>query len=296
MDHREPNVICFGETLWDCLPHGLFVGGAPYNVAHHLVRFKVPTALATTLGRDLLGELARERIHASSVQLELVREHPTWPTGYVLVRLSEKGDASYDFPQPVAWDQISLDRSGVDAFQSASAVVYGTLSQRQPQNQETLRQILPKTQGLRVFDLNLRPTFQNRPFALDIMALSDVLKVNEDEVAWLTSEAFDFEQPKTSMAAIRKLAPTLQILITLGSRGAFYSPDADTLHYAPAPQIEVRDTIGAGDAFTASFVAGMLGELRHDPAALLKRSTHLGSQVATMNGAQPFYDPADLSL
>jgi len=270
MPPHPRSLIAFGEILWDCLPSGIFLGGAPLNVAYHSRKLGFASAVWSALGDDFLGQEARERMEDIGVDTRFV--------------------------QPAAWDRIPAPERTVRDAIGADVLVYGSLAMREPANRATLEGVLAETRALKVCDVNLRPSFEDLEYARKLVGLADVVKLNEDEIGILGGEAFSFEDPAPAFAALRRVAPVGQICVTAGEQGACFE-DNGRIITARTPDVQVSDTVGAGDAFAAALIAGLVAQRETGapvPVNFLDRPSRLGAYVASRSGAQPDYDPAEV--
>lgn len=275
-------VVCFGEVLWDCLPRGLFLGGAPMNVACHLQQLGRSAAMITAVGDDFLGREAVRRMQRFGVATEHVASLRDRQTGIVQVHLDAGGQPEYEIVADVAWDFIPLSDAALDAVRQAPAVVFGSLAQRSADNRAVLDAMLDAATGLKAFDVNLRPTFSDFARLWALAAKADLLKLNGDEARQLTDEA---KAPLDAVARVlRERCGAERICITDGERGAGML-DGDQWHWAEGVQIEVADTVGAGDAFMAALIDGLLHQARID--TVLHRACRLAAYVASQDGAVP---------
>lgn len=286
-------ILCFGEVLWDILPHGRFLGGAPLNVAYHLGRLGHDAKLISSVGRDELGSEARAQVKAAGLDDALIALHPTLPTGSVTVALDAKGQASYTIHHPVAWDEIAMHPKSVGVSE-ASAMVFGSLALRGAVNRDRLSEWLALKPAVRLCDLNLRPPYD------DVRALDSwvrgctVLKVNEDEARKLSPESIQSAGTERHAAHLAAHYGCENVCVTLGEKGALLWRTGKVFR-AESPRVEVRDTIGAGDAFTAALLDGFLkSDGDTDWASVLRRACALGAFVAGKDGAQPTYEPAEV--
>jgi fructokinase len=287
-------ILCFGEVLWDVLPHGKFLGGAPLNVAYHLGRLGHDAKLISSVGRDVLGDEAREQVKTAGLDDGLIAQHPTLPTGSVTVALDAKGQASYEIHHPVAWDEIAVHPKTAGVKEPA-AIVFGSLALRGTANRDRLTEWLALNPEVTLCDLNLRPPFD------DVRALDPwvrgcmVLKVNEDEARKLSPESLATRGTEAHAAHLAKHYGCENVCVTLGEKGALLWRKG-TVFRAESPRVEVRDTIGAGDAFTAALLDGFLkSDDKADWAKLLRRACALGAFVASKDGAQPKYAPGEVA-
>ncbi|BET68992.1 carbohydrate kinase [Opitutales bacterium ASA1] len=287
MRTTQPTVVCFGEILWDFLPAGLFVGGAPFNVAYHLHCHGVAAHLLSAVGDDLLGEELLRRMQAWGLSTGSVARLGTHPTGYVRATLGTGGDARYTIVENVAWDHVQVTPSALALSARADAVVFGSLAQRGEANRlalDTLLAALPD-RALRVFDVNLRAPFDDLALVRRLASNATLLKVNSDEAARLAEGTPD--EIEANARTISRTCGCPRVCVTGGARGAGLL-DEGRWHWEHGRPVEVEDTIGAGDAFLACLVAGLVqGPV--DVADVLTKACRLGEWVATQRGATPDY-------
>lgn len=291
MTVSTPRILCFGEILWDFLPAGLFSGGAPLNVAYHLHRQRAQVQLLSAVGRDLLGDELLRRLHHWGLSTETIIRHQGLPTGYVVATLGTGGDASYEIVPSVAWDQILVETEGLRAAMTARALVFGSLAQRSPFNRAALDRLLAviPAEAWRVFDVNLRPPHDDLELVRHLADRTTLLKLNAAEAARLHDGGA--ETPGREEADARTLASRHGcriVCVTAGERGAGLLREGQW-HWKSGQKVAVADTVGAGDAFLAALLAGLLGG-QLDDAGCLARACRLGEWVATQRGATPFYD------
>ena len=285
--------ICFGEVLWDLLPSGRFLGGAPLNLAYHLRRLGRSPRLVSAIGPDSLGAETLAAMDRAGLNTRLVSQTKDLNTGTVTVTLDATGQASYRITEPVAWDAITTLPAPEEP--APSALVHGTLALRHPANRNTLRAWIATRPPIRVCDLNLRAPHDNLTEIEEFINGVDLLKVNADEALRLVPPALASDTPARHAEYIAAHYACPLVCITLGAEGALLRHPSGIAH-APSPQVVVRDTIGAGDAFTAALLDGLLAAEGAEPAwsSLLARSCALGAFVAGRDGAQPDYIPADV--
>jgi fructokinase len=277
-------VFCFGEVLWDCMPRGLFLGGAPLNVAAHLVKLGVPACMISAVGNDVLGREALSRIERYGVDSRFVATLENFQTGSVGVEVGASGDAKYDIRKDVAWDHIPLSEGLVDAMEGATAFVFGTLAMRSRDNLKVLDALMDVEWPVRVYDVNLRAPFYSIEEVLALTRFADIVKCNEEEAREICGAA-----PNVSTdLLVRKLADVTnagRVCVTLGDRGAVYLGPFG-LQRAVAPKVKAVDTVGAGDAFLAAMIAGIV-QGRESHQDFLMGCCRLGSYVASCEGAVP---------
>jgi fructokinase len=281
-------ILCVGEVLWDALPSGLFLGGAPFNVACHLRAAGLPVAMVSRVGADHLGEEVLRRAARYGVDTDLIQVDPALPTGFVRVTIDEAGATEYEIVEPAAWDAIAPSATLLHRATEARAIVFGSLAQRHAVSRGTIERLW-ETETLMVFDVNLRPPHLDREIVQRSLRRADVVKVNDHELQQL---ARWFDLPGDAREAAVALAETFAcrtVCVTRGSDGAaLWRDGAWTEH--PGFEVEVRDTVGAGDAFLAVLLAGLLTGA--ESRALLQHANLIGAYVATQFGAVPADQPA----
>lgn len=282
------SILCAGEVLWDVLPGGEFLGGAPLNVAVHLARLGAPVRLVSRLGRDARGAAARARIVALGLDPALVQEDGTRPTGTAEARLDPAGTASYRFPAPAAWDAIEAGEAELAATHGAT-VVFGTLAQRAAASAAAIGRLLAVARW-RVLDANLRPPHDSAEVALRSLARADFVKLNEHEVAAFAGWLGIAPSAAALQVCLRTRFGIQSLCVTEGERGARLW-HGESYVAMPAVPTRVADTVGAGDAFLAMLLAA-LGANRPAEEAMA-RAARLAAFVASRPGATPDYRAAD---
>lgn len=242
-------ILCFGEILWDVLPAGLFLGGAPLNVASHLRRLGAEPIMVSAVGSDFLGEESLTRIRRQNLDINNIAVIEGTKTGIARVKLNEKGNANYLFPEPSAWDAIP-GKSALALAPKMDAIVFGTLATRSDHNEEALEAILDDKGPLKVFDVNIRQPYFDRLMTSVLAQKADVIKLNDDELELLSGMEFGEEAPEGPLQMLSTITGCRKICLTRGAGGAIFW-DHGKMTVAEAPEIDVKDTIGAGDAFTA---------------------------------------------
>lgn len=286
--NKQP-VVCFGEILWDCLPAGLFLGGAPLNVAYHLAQNAVHAIHVGAVGVDFLGAEALRRMDTWGVDTRFVMTHPELATGSVAVDFTEEGPA-YRIRRPAAWDQIIAGPSLLRLVRPA-AVVFGTLALRTQANRRALDMMLKAwPDALVVVDLNLRAPHDTVSALRFALSRASLLKVNDGELARLVGRdslrSCDLEWAARSVLERHALQG---LCVTAGSRGAGMLL-GECWTWAAARKIKVEDTVGAGDAFLSTFLAAWLMR-KESVARSLALACRAAEFVATQRGATPSYTP-----
>jgi fructokinase len=287
------SILCFGEVLWDCLPAGRQLGGAPFNVAHHLFRLGRPVRLLSAVGRDPLGDEILARMRGRGIDTGGLARHADLPTGTVQVRLDAGGNPRFEIGEPSAWDRIPLPPGG--EIGNVCGLVYGTLALRRQFNRRILDRLLNMPGWLKICDLNLRAPHDDLPRAWEAARRADVLKLNRDELIRLLDSNLARRDLPDMLEELSTRLGIDSICVTLGADGAVWLHHG-RLHVAPGESVQVRDTVGAGDAFTAVIAAGLTGPVLPDPAVLLGAACRLGAFVAGREGATPDYDPRELGI
>ncbi|MCS4034541.1 fructokinase [Salinibacter ruber] len=278
-------IVCVGEILWDALPDGLFLGGAPFNVASHLRALHQRVTFASRVGDDRLGHEALRRMQARGLKTEFVQVDSSLPTGFVEVALENSGEPDYEILEPAAWDAVTFTDSLVQHARNSDTLVYGSLAQRALTSRETIRQLW-EADLLRVFDVNLRPPFIDSETIRASLEAADIVKCNDDELQRMMGW---FDLPRDVESATAAVAATFDcscVCVTAGSEGAWLWMNGDTSRHSGYP-VDVEDTVGAGDAFLAALITGLIGGWKG--ADLLDHANRLGAFVASRSGALPAY-------
>lgn len=288
MTTAAPHLLVFGELLWDLLPAGPQPGGAPANVAIHAHASGICALLVSAIGDDDPGRRMLARLRERNLTLDAIQQIPGAPTGAVDVTLDPQGIPAYRIRAGAAWDQIALTPALLAAAQNARAIYYGTLAQRSPASRATLHALLaavpPGCQ--RFFDINLRRPWPDIETIETSLRRTDILKLNNEELLNLAG-MLDFPADTTAFAAalFEKHPAAHTMLLTLGPRGAeLYARDMlHPIKIPAAPVEKIADTIGAGDAFSAGYLAAML--TGHLPERSAQIASALAARVCQTPGA-----------
>ncbi len=284
---KQPSIICFGEVLWDMLPSGKVAGGAPMNVAHHARQLGAQSTMISSVGQDSLGDDLIDFLGEKKIGIALVQRSETLPTSVVKVHLDEKGSASYEIVEGVAWDDIQITEPMKTAVQQADILVFGSLVTRGERSKACLEELLQRAR-LRVFDVNLREPFFSSASISALLEQADIVKTNDDELE-LLAEWFDQSPDMPSMTQYLIDRFGLQkVIVTRGSKGAACRDQAGW-HEHPGYPVTVKDTVGSGDSFLAGFLTSMLfGKSTLD---CLDFGCAVGALVATHSGGTPEISP-----
>jgi fructokinase len=276
-------ILCVGEVLWDALPEGLFLGGAPFNVACHLRAAGVPATMVSRVGDDRLGEEVVRRAERYGVGVDLIQVDPSLPTGFVRVAVDDAGNPAYEILAPAAWDAIATTEALLRRAEEARAIVFGSLAQRHATSRATIERLW-RSPATMVLDVNLRPPYDDREIVRRSLQRADVVKLSVPELAQV-AEWFGLRGDERSlMSALAERFECPVVCVTRGSGGAaLWHDGAWTEH--PGFEVEVRDTVGAGDAFLAVLLAGLLAG--GSDTSLLQHANLIGAYVATQHGAVP---------
>ncbi|HWD86496.1 MAG TPA: carbohydrate kinase [Mucilaginibacter sp.] len=278
-------VLCFGEILWDTFDDGKKPGGAPMNVAMHLMQQRVDVAFASRVGEDDPGDELVEYLKRNNLFSDLIQRDPQLPTCEVTVELDEDQHATYIIPQPVSWDNIQADSALINAAENAAVIVFGSLACREEVTRDTLLNLLDETKALKIFDVNLRAPHYTLETVETFAAKADVVKMNEDEAALLIGGSNS--SIKEQITEFRQKFHARTICVTRGERGAIVWHDHE-FYENPGCDVEVGDTVGAGDSFLATFIAGMLAG--QPMQQVIDKACAVGAFVASKRGANPPYD------
>jgi fructokinase len=290
---QRPIVVGIGEILWDLLPSGRQMGGAPANFAFHARALGAASVIVSAVGddrpgREILAELGSRGLDPSGIATV-----SSAPTGTVTVVLDAGGIPHYTIHEGVAWDVIPWTAGLGDIAARADAVCFGTLAQRSPVSRATIGSFLDATRPdcLRVLDLNLRQTYFSRETVHGLLERATVLKLNDDELVAVAG-MLSLPGPETRvLAALLGAYPITLIALTKGPSGSrLFGPGVDLSH--PGYPAETEDTVGAGDAFTATLVAGLLKKRSWEEIG--ERANRIAGYVCSRKGAWPDL-PAELS-
>lgn len=278
-------VVGLGEVLWDMLPEGRKIGGAPVNFAYHAGQFGIDTMAVSAIGNDKLGEDTIAEMNGK--HLNHIFPSVPYPTGSVQVKLDEKGVPAYDIKENVAWDNIPFTNEIESVARSCRAVCFGSLAQRNAVSRNTIRKFIESTPSgcIRIFDINLRQNFYTSNVIRDSLEHCNILKINDEEII-LVSRMFNYDSSN-----IEKVCRTIMedfslemVILTCGTKGSYIFTKGG-VSFMPTPKVNVADTVGAGDSFTGSFCAAILRGL--PVAEAHKKAVEVSAYVCTQNGAMP---------
>ncbi len=275
---QHTSIAIFGEVLFDCFPDGRRVlGGAPFNVAWHLSAFGAAPRFISAVGDDADGKKVRQAMADWGMSEDGLQTDPAHATGKVQVQF-HNGEPSYDIIADCAFDYIRPQ----DSDQAAGLLYHGTLALRQPVSAEALKGIKAQGQSVRFLDVNLREPWWSRDEALELVAEADWVKLNQDEFAQLAgTRTGDLTDRATDFHRRHGLTG---LVITLGAEGALaIGADATLTRVAPSPALVVKDTVGAGDAFSSVLILGLVHAW--PLATTLERAQAFASRIVGQQGA-----------
>lgn len=290
---RKPLMVGVGEILWDLLPDGRQIGGAPSNVAWHASQLGLWSVVVSAVGDDGLGRELMVALDGMGIDRSYVAIDPDHPTGTAGVALDRFGNSTFTISEGVAWDHIALHAGLPHLAVQADAVCVGTLAQRCEASRETIQAFLAATRKdcLRIYDVNLRQHYFNHTILDRTLALCQVVKLNEQEWPMVAKLLELPEDLRSGAMALRRRYDLRLVAVTRGGEGSVLC-DALGLHDHAGIAVEVVDTIGAGDAFTAALGVGLLRGLA--VPALHELAARTAAYVCTRAGATPRL-PADLA-
>ena len=279
-------IVGLGEALWDVLPEGKKLGGAPANFAYHAGQFGLDTIAISALGED---SLAAETLAAlKEHDLNYLMPHVPYPTGTVQVTLTGDGIPTYDIKEGVAWDNIPYTDQMAEIAKNARAVCFGSLAQRNKVSRENIRKFLADTPAdcLKICDINLRQQFYSKEVLEDSFRLCNILKINDEELV-VVNRMFGYEglDMRQTCEKIVQDYGLKMLVLTCGTNGSYVFTDDGLTSFQETPKVEVADTVGAGDSFTGSFCACILNGKPVQEAH--KTAVQVSAFVCTQNGAMP---------
>ena len=284
-------VVGLGEALWDVLPEGKKLGGAPANFAYHAGQFlgSDNTLAISALGKDKLADETIEALKEHGLNYLMPRV--PYPTGTVQVTLTGDGIPAYDIKENVAWDNIPYTAEVAEVAKNCRAVCFGSLAQRNVTSWATIRQFLDATPEdcVKIFDINLRQQFYTRNVIEESLKRCNILKINDEELVIINRmygyEGLDMRGTCEKMLEDYKLK---MLVLTCGTNGSYvFAPGLTS--FQETPKVKVADTVGAGDSFTGSFCAAILNGKPMEEAHRI--AVEVSAFVCTQNGAMPTLTP-----
>jgi fructokinase len=278
-------IVGLGEILWDMFPEGKALGGAPANFAYHVGQLGLDSLAISAIGDDLSGDEIVSILDDKG--LDHLVEKTAYPTGTVRVTLDGQGIPSYEIVRNVAWDNIPFTARIEEVARNCRAVCFGSLAQRSRGSREAIGRFLEAmpARSLKIFDINLRQDFYSNEVIESSLRAADILKINDDELAVL-SDMFSIKgSDKEVCTGIMDTWRLNGIILTKGTEGSVVVMDTGAISFMSTPLVEVADTVGAGDAFTAAFTVAHLAGCPTEEAHAL--AVEISAYVCTRRGAMP---------
>ncbi|MDD6516916.1 MAG: carbohydrate kinase [Prevotella sp.] len=278
-------IVGLGEALWDCLPNGSKLGGAPANFAYHTSQFGFEAYAVSALGNDALGDQTVKEFDEK--QLRYIMPRVAYPTGTVQVTLDQQGVPTYDIKQGVAWDNIPFTPEVETLAKRTDCVCFGSLAQRSEVSRTTINRFIDAmpNDSLKIFDINLRQNFYTKEIIQDSLRKCDILKINDEELVTIgrlfNYPGLDMENKCWLILGKYNLK---MLVLTCGTNGSYVFAPAEK-SFQPTPHVDVVDTVGAGDSFTGSFAAAILSGMPLADAHRL--AVEVSAYVCTQQGAMP---------
>lgn len=283
----RPVIVGIGEALWDVLPEGKKIGGAPANFAYHVSQLGLDSYIVSAIGKDKLGEEIIENFNEKKLTYHL--PSVDYPTGTVHVEIDQVGVPQYNIKENVAWDNIPFTKELEHIAKHTRAVCFGSLAQRSVVSRNTIQKFLdamPKDEDvLKVFDINLRQGFYSKEIICESLRRCNILKINDEELVTVSRlkgyPGIDLQDKCWILLGKYDLK---MLILTCGVNGSYvFTPG--NVSFQPTPKVEVADTVGAGDSFTATFISSIIKGLPVSEAH--KKAVEVSAFVCTQNGAMP---------
>ena len=279
-------IVGLGEALWDVLPEGKKLGGAPANFAYHAAQFGLDTVAISALGDDALAEETIEALKEHNLNYQMPRV--PYPTGTVQVTLTGDGIPTYDIKENVAWDNIPFTAEMEEIAKNARAVCFGSLAQPNVVSRENSRKLLYATTEdcSKICDINLRQQFYSKDILEDSFCICNILKINDEELVVVNRMfGYDSLDMRDTCQKIVQDYHLKMLVLTCGTNGSYVFTDDGLCSFQETPKVEVADTVGAGDSFTGSFCASIINGQTVQEAH--KIAVKVSAYVCTQNGAMP---------
>ena len=285
----EQYIVGMGEALWDILPSGKKIGGAPANFAYHVSQFGLNSCVVSAVGNDALGDEIVNNFTEKKLNLKIARV--PFKTGTVQVEMDDVGVPQYVINENVAWDNIPFTPELEELAKNTKAVCFGSLAQRCPVSRNTIHRFLDAMPDdddrLRVFDINLRQGFYSEEIISDSISRCNILKINDEELVTV-SRIFGYPgiNLKDKCWILLGKYNLKMLILTCGVNGSYvFTPGS--ISFLPTPAVKVEDTVGAGDSFTAAFVSSILKGCPIKEAH--NRAVQTSAYVCPQTGAMPVH-------
>jgi fructokinase len=283
-------IVGLGEVLWDVLPDGKQLGGAPANFAYMSNLLGHRGIVASRIGTDASGRELVSRLASLDLDTSFVQRDDADPTGTVTVHVDARGQPSYEITENVAWDFLEWTPQWRKLGSEADVVCFGSLAQRSQASRNTIRSFVAATRAdaIRIFDVNLRQTFFSAQVLAESLRLATVAKLNDIELPIVARQlALDYKEEKSAAEHLRRAFRLNLVCVTRGNRGSLLVRGNDCDEH-PGFAVRVVDSVGAGDAFAAALAHHLL--LGSSLRVMNEAANRLGSWVASQHGATPAAD------
>lgn len=293
---KKFTTVGLGELLWDIFPDCRQLGGAPANFAYMTSLLGDEGIVASRVGNDELGQEAKHRLERIGLSTSYVQLDPTNRTGVVQVEVDAKGRPTFQIAEPAAWDSFEWTPQWQALAKKTDAVCFGSLAQRCPQSRQTIQSFLRaiRQETTRIFDVNLRQSYYSAQILADSAKQADIIKLNHDELPTVVQLlGFPFHEEESAAQWLRHTFQAKLVCITRGAAGSLLVSEYAKHEHAGIP-VQVADTVGSGDAFTAALVYHYLR--RNSLATMNEAANRMGSWVASNTGATPTRDESLLDL
>lgn len=280
-------IVGMGEALWDMLPEGKKIGGAPANFAYHISQFGLNSSVVSAIGDDKLGNEILENFNDKQLSYNI--QKVPYPTGTVIVELDSNGIPKYTIKEGVAWDNIPFTNELEEMAKRTKAVCFGSLAQRSAVSRETINRFIDSMPTgddvLKIFDVNLRQDFYTKEILCNSLSKCNILKINDEELVTVSRmfgyPGIDLQDKCWILLAKYNLK---MLILTCGVNGSYVFRPGE-ISFVETPVVDVIDTVGAGDSFTATFVAAIIKS--HSIREAHKLAVEVSAYVCTQNGAMP---------
>ena len=281
---KKFTIAGIGELLWDVLPATEELGGAPVNFAYHVNGLGATGIPISTIGADDRGEKALKKLRVKGVNTSAISVSRQYPTGFVDVMVDNKGIATYRFPDNVAWDYLNINSVASELQNDLDAVCFGSLAQRSGHSHEVIQSFLNglKAETLKIYDVNLRQNFYSLKVVDESLSQADIVKLNDEELSVLAELLHISSGEKVALETLLKSYSLEMVILTRGSKGSLIMTPEE-ISEQQGTKIEVVDTIGAGDSFTAAVTIGYLQQ--RALAEIHAKANELAAFVCSRRGA-----------
>ena len=288
--NTHPEVICYGEILWDVLPTGEVPGGAPMNVAYHLNKLGHTPGVITRIGKDDRGAKLISLLEGKNISTQHVQHDKLLPTGIVYATPNQHNEMAYDIVAPVAWDVIEWNIDFETLFADDTYFVFGSLIARNLTSRSTLLKLLSIAKN-KILDVNLRPPHYSVDFLRDLLTYADIVKMNLDELNFISSWFGDLSSTEERINVVRDKFELDTVIVTKGGDGALLAINGK-IYSHPGFKVVVQDTVGSGDSFLAAIISGLIE--KRPPEHILEFACAVGALVTSKKGGWPEYEMEDV--